>query len=93
MLKDVCQRRNQPSWGLLKTLMEEVVGQAGKLSSEVALRAVQAVDSSFWPSLWLQLPLLDLAETPLGRLCATSACLCKNATHGPSSQPGANHVI
>ena len=30
---------------------------------------------------------------PPGRLCAASACLCKNVTHGPSSQPGANHVI
>lgn len=89
----MCQGRNQPLWGLLKMLVEEVVGQEGKLSSQVVLRALQAVNSSFWPSLWVYLPLLDLAETPLGRLCATSACLCKNATHGPSSQPGANHVL
>lgn len=75
---------------------EEVLGQKEKRGSEVVLRAPfppPGCYSSFWPSLWLLLPILDLAETPPGRLCAASACLCKNVTHGPSSQPGANHVI
>lgn len=84
------------TWVPLHTFTKEARGQEGKLGSE---RGAESSDSSTrmliavsGQACGLSCPFWIWLATPLGRLFA-SACLHQKATHGPSSQPGANHVI